>query len=264
MSDTHKKLQVIGAGKMGQALVAGLLRTDWATPTELLLVEVDTARQAQLVAQYPGISVTAEPEPDVDSLLAVKPYTVLDVCRTLRPSRLISVAAGITIGAIQDVVGQNTTVLRVMPNTPALIAKGVSGLAASSSAADEDIDWATQILTSVGQVVVVDETKIDAVTGLSGSGPAYIFAVAEALVEAGKGVGLAQETAETLAYQTLYGAASLLHRSDLGPADLRAQVTTPGGTTEAGLNVLADEGLEDAFRKAVASATERSVELGRS
>jgi len=208
------------------------------------------------------LTVVAKPLAGVDTLLAVKPQIVAAVCVEIgRPARVISIAAGITIGAIQQLLGDQVAIIRVMPNTPALIGQGISALAAGPSAAAEDLTWASEIMAAVGSVVSVDEAQLDAVTGLSGSGPAYIFSVAEALVSAGKAAGLESSVAQALAFQTLYGSALLLHESALGPAELKAQVTTPGGTTAAGLAVL-DDGLEAIFVKAVAAASKRSSELG--
>jgi pyrroline-5-carboxylate reductase len=149
-----------------------------------------------------------------------------------------------------------------MPNTPALVRQGASAVAAGSTADDEDVAWAEEILRAVGTVTRVREADLDAVTGLSGSGPAYVFLVAEALVEAGVLAGLARPVAEALVTQLLVGSAALLAQSDLGAAALRAQVTSPGGTTAVGLLALERAGVRAAFLDAVASATERSRELG--
>ena len=153
-------------------------------------------------------------------------------------------------------------VVRAMPNTPALIGAGAAAICAGSAASDEDLAWAEEVLGSVGVVVRVPEKALDAVTGLSGSGPAYVFLVAEALAEAGVLNGLPRATAETLAFQTLLGAARLLAEADDGPAALRAAVTSPGGTTAAGLRALESHGVRAAFLDAVTAATERSRELG--
>ena len=149
-----------------------------------------------------------------------------------------------------------------MPNTPALIGAGASAICAGSGATDDDMAWAETVLGAVGVVVRVPEKQLDAVTGLSGSGPAYVFLVAEALAEAGVLNGLPRDTAETLAFQTLAGAARLLAEGDSGPADLRAAVTSPGGTTAAGLAELERHGARAAFLDAVTAATRRSRELG--
>jgi len=149
-----------------------------------------------------------------------------------------------------------------MPNTPSLVGVGAAAIAAGSLAGPDDLDWATGILSAVGTVVVVDEPLLDAVTGLSGSGPAYVFLLAEALVDAGEAAGLPRETAAALAEQTLLGAATLLHQGDDPPATLRQNVTSKGGTTAAGLAVFEEGGFRDLVRDVVAAATERSRELG--
>jgi pyrroline-5-carboxylate reductase len=149
-----------------------------------------------------------------------------------------------------------------MPNTPALVGAGAAAIAGGAAAGDDDLDWADEILTAVGTVVRVAEPLLDAVTGLSGSGPAYVFLVAEALVEAGVLVGLPRPVAAELAVQTLLGSARLLAEGDDGPEALRAAVTSPGGTTAAGLRALEQAGVRAAFLDAVVAATERSRELG--
>jgi pyrroline-5-carboxylate reductase len=153
-------------------------------------------------------------------------------------------------------------VIRAMPNTPALIGAGASAIAPGSAASEEDLAWAEEVLGAVGVVVRVPESQLDAVTGLSGSGPAYVFLVAEALAEAGVLNGLPRATAETLAFQTLAGAARLLAEGETSAADLRAAVTSPGGTTAAGLAELERSGARAAFLDAVSAATRRSRELG--
>ena len=154
-------------------------------------------------------------------------------------------------------------VVRAMPNTPALVGAGASAIAGGSRAVEADLDWAESILGSVGRVVRVTEAQLDAVTGLSGSGPAYVFLVAEALVEAGVLVGLARPVAEALVTQTLLGSARLLAESGRPAAELRADVTSPGGTTAAGLRALEDRAVRAALADAVVAATARSAELGR-
>ena len=262
MTQTETKLQLIGGGKMGQALLQGLIRTGWAEPNDLVIVEVNDAQRSVLAEAFPGVTIAETARSGVDTVIAVKPHIVSAVCEQLdSPSRIVSVAAGIKIDAMQQIVGADVAVMRVMPNTPALVGEGVSAVAGGPSTTEQDLVWASEVMSSVGPVVRVEESQLDAVTGLSGSGPAYIFAMAEALVEAGIAAGLAPATAETLAYQTLYGSARLLHESDLGPAKLREQVTTPGGTTAAGLSVLTEK-LPQLMTETIAAAAARSIELG--
>lgn len=260
------KLQTIGGGKMGQALVGGLLEAGWAEPSSLTVVEVLADQRDRLAASLPGVNVVADPltEPGVDTLLAVKPHYVVDVCRHLtEPGRVVSIAAGITIDTIEAALPAGTPVIRVMPNTPALVGAGVSGLAPGSNATDADLDWAVDVLGAVGETVVVTEAQLDAVTGMSGSGPAYIFLVAEAMIDAGVRYGLPRPVAAKLAINTINGAGRLMTETGTDPVELRAAVTTPAGTTAAGLAALEDHGLRAAFSAAVGAATNRSIELGR-
>jgi pyrroline-5-carboxylate reductase len=195
----------------------------------------------------------------------VKPGEVVSVLRgvhdTLADDALVvSIAAGVTIATIEDAV-PGRPVVRAMPNTAALVREGVAAIAAGNHATEGHLDDAERLLAAVGTVVRVPESQLDAVTGLSGSGPAYVFLVAEALIEAGVLVGLSRETATELVSRTLTGSARLLAESGEGPEELRAAVTSPGGTTAFGLRVLEDRGLRAAFMDAVVAATKRSAEL---
>ena len=176
---------------------------------------------------------------------------------------MLSVAAGITIAAMETALPPGTAVIRAMPNTPALVGAGAAGLAPGSAASDDDVAWAAGILGSVGVAEVVGEPLLDAVTGLSGSGPAYVFLLAEAMTDAGVAMGLTRAVAGRLATQTIAGAGRMLVGDGADPVDLRAGVTTPAGTTAAGLGALEDGGLRATVAAAVRAATERSVELGR-
>ena len=253
---------------MGGALLGGLIQAGWAPSSDLAVVEVDRAAAAALEAEHRGLTVTDRPLPGVDAVVAVKPPLVVAVCRQLAqppaPARVLSVAAGIPAATVEAQLGAPTRVLRAMPNTPALVGAGASALSPGAAATPDDVEWASSILAAVGIVVVVPEALLDAVTGLSGSGPAYVFLVLEALVDAGVNAGLPRATAEALAGQTLLGSARLALESRQSPADLRAGVTTPAGTTAAGLRVLEQRAVRAALIDAVAAATERSRELGRS
>jgi len=256
-------LQIIGGGRMGQALLGGLLAADWAQPADLAVVEVDSAQRSRLAVQFPGVQVLDTPLGDVDTMVAVKPHLVAEVAGALSsPRRVISIAAGVTIATLEHALAPSTPVVRVMPNTPSLVGVGAAAVAGGSATSPEDVAWAVGILEAVGKAVVVPESLLDAVTGLSGSGPAYVFLVAEAMIDAGVSAGLPAATAKTLAVQTLLGAATLLASDTAGPAELRARVTTPAGTTAAGLRVLEQRALRAAFIDAVQAATDRSRELG--
>ncbi len=254
---------MVGGGKMGQALLGGLIESGWAEPAELLVVDVDPAQRDAVAEALPGVVVSDTPSPAIDTVVAVKPHLVGPVCSGLdRPTRVLSVAAGVTVQTIEAAVPTGTPVVRAMPNTPALVGAGASAVAGGGAASDDDIAWAESILGAVGEVVVVAEPLLDVVTGLSGSGPAYVFLVAEAMIDAGVSAGLPRDLAATLAGQTLFGAAKLLVDSGSHPAELRAGVTTPAGTTAAGLRVLEARAIRAAFIDAVAAATDRSRELG--
>jgi pyrroline-5-carboxylate reductase len=260
------KLQVIGGGKMGEALVAGLLAAAWAPADELRVVERLDERAAELTERFPGVTVAGEVAAARGHVLAVKPGDVEAACRSLAGvgsgAPVLSIAAGVTIARLEEALGAGTPVLRAMPNTPALVGAGAAAVAPGHDAGEPDLAWAEEILAAVGRVVRVDEKLLDAVTGLSGSGPAYVFLVAEALVEGGVLAGLPRPVSATLVRQTLLGAARLLDESDEGPEALRAAVTSPGGTTAAGLRALESAGVRAAFLDAVMAATERSRELG--
>ncbi|MEY4606340.1 MAG: pyrroline-5-carboxylate reductase [Actinomycetota bacterium] len=260
------RLGVIGGGNMGAALVGGLLGAGWQ-PAHLAVIEVLAARREQLAALFPGVEL----RPSLDGLslesavIAVKPHDAAAATAAAvhaGAQRVLSIAAGVTLETLEAAAG-GAAVVRAMPNTPSLVGEGAAAIAAGRRATDGDLDWAEEILGSVGTVVRVGEQHLDAVTGLAGSGPAYLFLVAEALTDAGVVAGLPRATCEALVAQLLVGSAALLRdRGD--PAALRAMVTSPGGTTAAGLRVLEEQAVRSAFIEAVAAATRRSIELGRS
>lgn len=250
---------------MGEALIGGLVSSGWATTDELHMVEPSADRRAELDARLPGLVTACTPLAGVDALIAVKPHIVPVVLAALAGAgvpRVLSIAAGVRIATLEAALPPGTAVIRCMPNTPALVGAGAAAVAAGTTAGATDIDWAAGILGSVGVVVEVDEPDLDAVTGLSGSGPAYVFHLAEAMIAAGVEQGLTPEIADTLTRQTLLGAARLLSESGEDPAVLRVNVTSPGGTTAAGLAVFADADFPAIVSRVVEAATERSRELG--
>ena len=258
------KLQIVGGGKMGESLLGGLLGGEWCAPEEMAVVEVDADRRLQLAESHPGVLVTNEVVPGTDAVIAVKPQFVVDMASALgRASapRILSIAAGVTIDKI-EAAAPEAAVVRSMPNTPALVGEGASAIAAGRRAEGPDMDWAESILGSVGLVVRLEEAALDAVTGVSGSGPAYLFHLAEALTAAGIAHGLPPDVADQLTRQTLLGAATLLQKSGEDPAVLRENVTSPGGTTAAGLAVFAEADLMGIVERVVTAAVERSRELG--
>ena len=261
-----KRLELIGGGRMGEALLAGLLADGWIAADEVAVVEPVGARRHELAARYPGVTVADAPVGAEGVIIAVKPGHVAEVARALRVlgptavGRVLSIAAGVTIASIESELGGGVAVVRAMPNTPALVRAGASAIAGGTHAGAHDLAWAEAVLGAVGIVVRVTETQLDAVTGLSGSGPAYVFLVAEALIEAGVLVGLPRDVSTDLAVQTLLGSARLLAETDDDAATLRAAVTSPGGTTAAGLRALEDRATRAAVIAAVVAARDRSAE----
>ncbi len=260
------RLVVVGGGRMGTALVGGLVAGGWDAGS-VAVVEADADRRTALAEILPGVMVTATPMAADGAVVAVKPGDGEAACRALAStgtSRVLSIMAGVLLERLEDWLGPTVAVVRAMPNTPALVGAGVSALAGGRGAGEADVAWAEEILSAVGRVVRMAEVSLDAATGLSGSGPAYVFLVAEALIDAGVGVGLDPEVSRTLAIGTLAGAARLLVETGENPVALRSQVTSPGGTTEAGVAKLEANGLRRAFDEAVTAATERSREMSRS
>jgi pyrroline-5-carboxylate reductase len=256
---------VIGGGRMGEALVAGLLRARWAAERDLRIVERLATRAAELRARFPAATVAGEPAAADGHVIAVKPGDVPAACAALAThgaARVLSIAAGVRLSALEAALAPGTPVVRAMPNTPALVGAGAAAIAGGARAGADDLDWAEAILGAVGTVVRVDEPALDAVTGLSGSGPAYVFLVAAALIDAAARAGLSHEVSVALTTQTVLGAARLLAEGGQPPQALRAQVTSPGGTTEAGIAALESAGLRAALAEAVRAAAERSRELG--
>ncbi len=257
-------LAVVGGGHMGAALVSGLVRNGW---TGIVVVEQLAEQRARLEARFPSgaVRVAAEVPPVEAGVVAVKPHDVEAACRALAAGgagRILSVAAGVTAAELRAWAGEGPAVLRAMPNTPALLGAGASGLAAGPGATQADLDWGCRVLGAVGSVEVVEERHLDAVTGLSGSGPAYVFLAAEALVDAGVSNGLPRPVALRLAVQTILGAGRMLAEVGDPPEVLRAGVTSPAGTTAAGLRVLEARAFRSALIEAVTAAAARSAELG--
>ena len=262
---------LLGGGKMGSALLGGLLDGGWDAE-QLSVAEVDADRRRELEQQFSKVRIVPSPawavaEADV-VIVAVKPADVAASLQaaesSLRSDTLVlSIAAGVTIATL-EALAPGRPVVRAMPNTPALVGLGASAIAAGRHALEPHLQLASRLLGTVGIVVTVGESALDAVTGLSGSGPAYVFLVAEAMIEAGVLVGLARDVSEQLVVQTLLGSATLLAQSDDGPEALRAAVTSPGGTTAAGLRELESARLRAAILDAVSAATRRSRELGAS
>ena len=261
------RLQIVGGGRMGEALIGGILSSGWAVASDLRIVEAAPARRDELTALFPGAVVATEPADADGTIVATKPADIPAVVAAVTAAgggRVLSIAAGVTLATLEAAAGPGVAVVRAMPNTPALIGAGASAIAGGTSASGADLDWAESLLGAVGTVVRVTERQLDAVTGLSGSGPAYVFLIAEAMVDAGVVAGLPRDLSTTLAFQTLVGSARLLAEGDASPADLRAAVTSPGGTTAAGVQVLERNAVRAALVDAVLAARDRATELSAS
>lgn len=249
---------------MGAALLGGLVDGGWA-PNHLVVVEVDADRRRLLESTY-GIATSPELVGADGVLIAVKPADAVAVCEraaALGVRRVVSIAAGISLAALEAVAGQSTRVIRAMPNTPALVREGVTAICGGSSCAEEDFAWAESVLSTVGLVVRVPESQMDAVTAVAGSGPAYLFLLAESLVAAGVAEGLPADVADALVRQLFRGAGILLAGSPESAATLRERVTSPNGTTAAGLAVFGQHGLRETVHEVVRAAAARSAEMGR-
>jgi pyrroline-5-carboxylate reductase len=265
-----KTIAFLGAGNMAEALIMGLLRAGIARPDSVIATGRRTEKLEELNRTY-GVrttldNVAAAREADV-VVLSVKPQALdkvlVQVAPVIDPGKLIiSVAAGVPIAAMERRLGAGARIIRTMPNTPSLVGAGACALSRGEHASDEDLAVATRIFQAVGITTVVDENLLDAVTGLSGSGPAYIFLVIEALSDAGVKVGLPRYTAQKLAAQTVLGSAQLLIETGTHPGQLKDQVTSPGGTAIAGLHTLEAGGLRTTLINAVEAATRRAKELG--
>jgi pyrroline-5-carboxylate reductase len=266
-----KTIAFLGAGNMAEALVKGLLRAGVASPQEIVCTDRRAERGPELIQRY-GVrfgqdNAAAAREAGI-VLLSVKPQAMnkllVEIAPALDASKLvISIAAGVPIAAIERKVGHGVRIVRTMPNTPALVGAGATALAAGEHATDADLAQARALFDAVGKTVVVDEPLLDAVTGLSGSGPAYVFLVIEALSDAGVKVGLGRQQAQDLAAQTVLGSAKLLLETGEHPGRLKDQVTSPGGTAIAGLHTLEAGGLRTTLMNAVEAATRRAHELGK-
>lgn len=255
---------MIGGGNMGAALLGGMVDSGRFPPSTLSVVERLAERRAQLVELFPGVLVTDEVPNSSAAVIAVKPGDVAAAVETAvgaGAQRVLSIAAGVTLASLDAAAGEGVAVIRAMPNTPALVGKGASAIAGGAAATDADLDWATDILGSVGIVERLDEEMIDAFTGVAGSGPAYVFLFAEALTAAAVGEGLDPAVAERVVAQLLLGSATLLDR-DRDATRLRVNVTSPGGTTAAGLARFEAAGFEAIVADVVRAATQRSRELG--
>lgn len=263
------RVAVLGAGKMGGILLQAFLRSGLFTSEQIAATVAHDLRADALTKQF-GLTVTTDNRRAVEGadvvLLGVKPSQVVplvqEVTPSLKPGALVvSIAASVKTGAIEEAVGGSPAVIRAMPNTPAMLGAGITALCRGRFVTDEQLTLAQKIFSTVGRTVVVDEKHMDAVTGLSGSGPAFLYIILESLAEAGVNVGLPREIATQLAAQTAYGAAKMVLETGSHPALLKDEVTTPAGCTVDGILELEEGGLRVTLIKAVKRATERAREL---
>ena len=267
---TQSTVAFLGAGNMAGALIKGLLDARRNRPDQIIASDIREQRLAELRRDF-GIKT----EPDNRRALAMAQTVVLstkpqvlsallpEIAGSVRPDQLLlSIAAGVPLSVIESSLPQGSRVIRAMPNTPALVQAGATGLAAGSNATDQDLESAKQVFEAVGTVAIVKESLLDSITGLSASGPAYVFVFIEALADAGVEMGLTRVSAQRLAAQTVLGSARMVMEAGEHPAQLKDAVASPGGTTIAGLQALEAGGLRKAVGDAVRKATERSRELG--
>ena len=267
----EKKIGVIGAGKIGSAIARGVIRAGLVPPAQVMASDVSEVLRQSIAAEL-GIKATSENNQVCDFadivILAVKPQIVdavtQEIAKSLGQARLlISVAAGVPLSRLERNLGAGARVARVMPNIPCVVGAGASGYAGGTHATSADLENVGAILNSFGIGVPVEEKYLDAVTGLSGSGPAYVFVFIEALADGGVQVGLPREVALKLALQTVYGAARMALESAKHLGELKDEVASPGGTTIAGLYALEQKGFRGTVMDAVVNATRRSQELGK-
>jgi pyrroline-5-carboxylate reductase len=272
----NKQIAILGTGSMGKAILSGLL----AAGTSPAKIRVTTKSQssAEAISSNHGIRATAlesDTSANVSSardadlvILAVKPVMILEtlkeIAAVLKPNCLVvSVAAGITTAAMEQQITGNAAVVRAMPNTPSVVGLGVTGISKGSNVTDEQLDLAVTLFSSVGKVLVVDESKIDALSTISGSGPAYVFYFAEKLITAAKSLGFSDQEASMMVKETFLGSATLLATSSSSPEELRQQVTSPNGTTMQATGRFDSADLEKIFVEATEAALARAKELGK-
>jgi pyrroline-5-carboxylate reductase len=269
MAENGRLVAILGTGTIGEALLRGLLSGGWREPSEIVVTVRDEERARELAERYGVKATTSNAEAVAGAALvviAVKPqdFDVLlgEIGGLLTPAQtVLSVAAAIPTSAIESRIGENVPVVRAMPNRPATVHEGIAGVCPGAHAGEEHLKLAEEALSHVGGVVHVPERYMDAVTAVSGSGPAYFALLAEAMIEAGILLGLSREVSTKLVVQTMLGTAHLLRDEDVHPVELREQVTSPGGTTIRAIRELERAGVRAAFLNAIQAAVERSQEL---
>jgi len=266
-----KRLSFIGGGNMAEAMIRGLFNKELVVPEQIVVSEPKEDR-AQFLSNKYRVQVISDNRLAIRRgeiiFLAVKPQVIKEVLQEISGlvttnQLLISIAAGITTSFIASHLGKDKRIVRAMPNTPAQIGEGSTALCKGGDSTQSDLQLAQKIFDSIGTSVIIEEIHMDAVTGLSGSGPAYLFLIIEALTDGGVKMGLPRDIAQTLVLQTIIGSGRLVMKTGDHPAKLKDLVTSPGGTTISGLHVLEEKGIRGALIDAVEAATERSRELAK-
>jgi pyrroline-5-carboxylate reductase len=271
-----KQIAILGTGSMGKAILAGLVKS--GTKPANIRVTTKTQASADAIFSVQGIqAVSIEKDTEANTLavkdadlviLAVKPNLILETLRQVSPalktgSLVVSVAAGVTTEGMEEVLGGQVAVVRAMPNTPSVLGLGVTGISAGSNVSKEQLELAVNLFSNVGKVLVVDESMIDALSTISGSGPAYVFYFAEKLITAAKSLGFSDQEASLMVKETFLGSATLLATSSSSPEELRQHVTSPNGTTMQATGRFDDADLERVFVEATEAALVRAKELGK-
>ncbi|WP_425426281.1 pyrroline-5-carboxylate reductase [Tuberibacillus calidus] len=267
-----EKLAFIGAGSMTEAIICGILKKGFIRPENIFVTNKDNRKRLERLATQYNVRCSNDKKETVKDantiILAVKPKDAKVAMAAIAPyidvdQRLISVVAGVSSDFISRVMEKPVAVIRAMPNTSAAVGKSATAIAPGKYASSEDLQWAKRLFETIGSVVIVSEDRLHAVTGLSGSGPAYIYYLVESMEKAAKDIGLDTAVARDLVIQTLLGSAEMLKSTKMDAQTLRKQVTSPGGTTQAGLEVLRKFNYQEALIACIRRATERSMELGQ-
>ncbi len=270
MDSAVRRLAVVGGGRMGEAIVAGLVGSGALQASQVVVADPSQARRDQLVSAY-GVSAVSDASEAVTGadaiIIAVKPQVIEPVVRALAPgladALVVSIAAGVTCARLESMLPAGTPVVRVMPNTPALVGAGMSVVSGGTRATPEHVALVGDLFGCVGEVIVLDEDLLDACTAISGCGPAYMALIVDALARAGEREGLSRETAQMLALTTMRGTVDLIEKTGETPEAVIEAVSSPGGATIAAVNELEARGVREAFVAAVRAAAARSRELGR-
>ena len=270
MTISGKKIGFIGTGKMGEALIRGILHAELIPPDNIYASDVDSVKLKSLGTELKINTCRDNCDAVLNSdiiIIAVKPQTIPEVLKdtgsSIKDRLIISIAAGVPIAVFESALPRGTKVVRVMPNIAATVKEAASAISPGSAVSREEAAIAGEIFNSIGRTVILPEHLMDAVTGLSGSGPAYVFTVIEALADGGVHEGLDRKTARLLAAQTVLGAAKMVLEDEAHTGELRDMVTSPGGTTIRGIRIMEERGVRVAMMNAVIAACERSRELGK-